>query len=259
MEPYKHKPRPAFNPDETIYGIRPVIEAISAGKAIDRILIQNGLQGDTIRELKLLIKECDLPYQFVPVEKLNNITQKNHQGVICFISPIRYQPLQHIIPAIYEAGKIPLLLILDRITDVRNFGAIARSAECAGVDAIIISDKGTVRITSDAIKTSAGALYNIPVCRESNLKTTIQYLKECGMSILACTEKGNQPYSNTDMTMPLVIILGSEEDGISSEYLKLSDAETFIPMHGQIGSLNVSVAAGVLLFEANRQRNLAIN
>ena len=255
MQQYFKKQRPALSADEMIYGIRTVMEAITAGKAIDKILIQNGLQGDLIRELKILIHQCELPYQYVPIEKLDHITQKNHQGVICLISPIRYQPLQQIVPMIYEDGKTPLILILDRITDVRNFGAIARSAECAGAHAIVIPEKGTVRITNDAIKTSAGALYNIPVCRESNLKDTIQYLKDCGIRILACTEKGELNYSKTNMSAPLAIILGSEEDGISPEYLKLSDEKTFIPMLGNIGSLNVSVAAGILLFEAIRQRN----
>lgn len=256
MQTFNRKPRPSYNPEELIYGIRPVIEAITAGKAVDKILIQNGLQGENIRELKQLIKDAELPYQYVPPEKLNFITQKNHQGVICFVSPVRYQPLQQIIPTIYENGETPLLLMLDRITDVRNFGAIARSAACAGVHAIIIPEKGTVRITSDAIKTSAGALYNIPVCREANLKTTIQYLKECGIMIMACTEKGNQEHYASDMKAPLAIIMGSEEDGISPEYLKMTDTQVFIPMQGAISSLNVSVAAGVLLFEAQRQRNL---
>jgi len=241
--------------ENIVFGIRPVIEAIKAGKEIDRILIQNGLKSENSWELKKLIGELQIPLQYVPLEKLNKVTQKNHQGVICFVSEISYQPLENIIPMIFEKGKNPLLLLLDRITDVRNFGAIARTAECAGVDAIIIPEKGAARINADAVKTSAGALYKIPVCREDNLKRTIDYLKSSGIEIIACTEKATDSYYAIDYNKPLAVILGSEEDGISKEYLKLCDKTVKIPLTGETESLNVSVASGIILFEIVKQRN----
>ena len=241
--------------ENIIFGIRPVIEAIKAGKEIDRILIQNGLHGESSWELKKLINELQLPFQYVPLEKLNKVTQKNHQGIICFISEITYQPLENLLPMIYENGKTPLLLILDRITDVRNFGALSRTAECAGVDAIIIPSKGSARINADAVKTSAGAIYKIPICREDNLKTTIDFIKDSGIEIIACTEKSDVPYHSISFDKPCAIILGSEDDGISPEYLRKADKKVCIPLLGEIESLNVSVAAGIILFEAVKQRN----
>lgn len=241
--------------ENIIFGIHPVIEAIKAGKEIDRILLQSTLGShETIRELKRVAREVDVPIQYVPMEKLNKVTMKNHQGVIAFVSEITYQPLQNILPSIYEKGEDPFILILDRITDVRNFGAIARTAECAGVHAMVIPVKGSARINMDAVKTSAGALYNIPVCREENLKTAIDLIRSSGIEIISCTEKGDAVYHKTDFRKPIAIILGSEEDGISNEYLKLSDRIMHIPMAGSTASLNVSVAAGIILFEALKQR-----
>lgn len=231
-----------------------MIEAIKAGKEIDRVLMQNGLKSENSWELKKLIAELNIPVQYVPIDKLNRVTFKNHQGVICYISEVAYQPLENILPMIFEKGENPFLLICDRITDVRNFGAIARTAECAGVHAIIIPSKGAARINADTVKTSAGAIYKIPVCREDNLKNTIDFLKESGIEIIACTEKATVPYHSIDYNKPIAIIMGSEEDGISQEYLKKSDKTILIPLQGETESLNVSVAAGIILFEAVKQK-----
>lgn len=240
--------------NELIFGIRPIIEAVKAGKQIDKIFLQNALSGQLMGELKQLIREHNIVTQYVPVEKLNHLTQKNHQGVVAFISPVAYYSIEDILPLVFEKGKIPLVLVLDRITDVRNFGAIARTAECAGVDAIIIPERGSAQLNADAVKTSAGALHKIPVCKEHNLKNVIRYLKESGLQIVACTEKGNDLYCDVDLSAPTAIILGSEEDGISGEYLKLTDVKVKIPIMGTIESLNVSVANGIILYETIRQR-----
>ena len=239
---------------QLIYGIRPVIEGIKAGKEIEKILIQNGLRSESFYELKELIKQFDIPFQYVPIDKLNKVTYSNHQGIIAYISSVTYHKLADVISYAFEKGKSPLVLILDRITDVRNFGAIARSAECAGVDAILIPSRGAAQINADAVKTSAGALNSIPVCRENNLKDSIRYLKECGLKIVACTEKSEKNYYDAELVDPVAIIVGSEENGISGEYLKLADASVKIPIEGMIESLNVSVAAGIMVFEALRQR-----
>ncbi len=240
--------------ENIIYGIRPIIEAVKSGKEIDKILIQTGLNNELYFQLRKLINEFKIPFQYVPVKKLNRITSKNHQGVICFISNIVYHNIENLLPGIYEDGKLPLLLILDRITDVRNMGAIARTAECAGLDAIIIPEKGSAQINSDTIKASAGSLYKIPVCRCKNLKNTIEYLKESGVQIIAATEKAGNYYTSADFTKPTAIIMGSEENGVSGEYLKRSDFKVKIPILGDIESLNVSVATGVILYEAVNQR-----
>lgn len=242
--------------DLIIYGLRPVIEAINAGKEVDKILVQKGLRSDIFSELRSLIAEHNIPYQFVPVEKLNRVTSKNHQGIIGYLSNISYSNIEDIIPFVFEQGKVPLILILDRITDVRNFGAIARTAVCAGCDAIIIPYYNSVRISADAIKSSAGALHKIPVCRSNSLIKTVEYLKSCGLQIIACTEKTNIPYYETDMSIPSAIIMGSEEDGISDILIKSADNTVKIPMVGEIASLNVSVACGIILFDAMKQRTL---
>jgi len=192
--------------------------------------------------------------QTVPAEKLDRVTRKNHQGVIAYISPITYSNIEEIVPGLFEKGETPLILILDQVTDVRNFGAIARTAEIAGVDAIIIPEKGAAQINADAIKTSAGALNLVPVCRTPSLSHTIKYLKNCGLRIVAATEKGERFYDETNMKDPLAIIMGSEDLGIESSLLKIADEWIKIPQFGQIASLNVSVAAGILIYEALRQR-----
>lgn len=240
--------------EKGIFGLRPIIEAIEAGKTIDKLFIQKGLQGDTFSELRQLIREYEIPTQYVPVEKLNRLTRKNHQGVFAFLSPIEFHRIDLLLPQIYEAGKNPLLLILDRVSDVRNFGAIARTAECVGVDAIIIPHKGSASVNADAVKTSTGALYNIPVCKEENLKKTIQFLQNSGIQIVSATEKAVDYIYDADYTLPTAIVMGSEEDGISNDLLKASDQIVKLPMFGTTSSLNVSVACGVFMYEAIRQR-----
>ncbi|MCX6268525.1 MAG: 23S rRNA (guanosine(2251)-2'-O)-methyltransferase RlmB [Bacteroidetes bacterium] len=239
-----------------IYGIRPTIEAIKAGKELEKIFLQNGLRGDGFHDLFNLIRELEIPYQFVPVEKLNRLSRQNHQGVISYVSEITYQLIEDLVPFVFEHGRVPLFLLLDRVTDVRNVGSIARTAECAGVDGLVIPARGSAQINSDAIKTSAGALYKLPVVRSQNLKETIQFLKNSGLTIIAATEKSEKDYTAIDMNKPLALILGSEGEGISEEYLKLTDEVVRIPLMGEIESLNVSVATGVILFEALRQRGI---
>ncbi|MFA6950303.1 MAG: 23S rRNA (guanosine(2251)-2'-O)-methyltransferase RlmB [Lentimicrobiaceae bacterium] len=241
-----------------IYGIRPAIEAIKAGKEVDKLFLQTGLKGELIPELRKLINENHIPYQYVPVEKLNRMTRGNHQGVACYISEVIYQPLDVLLMSVFEKGETPLFIILDRITDVRNMGAIARSAVCAGAHGIIIPDRGGAPVNADAVKTSAGALNIIPVHKSSNLKTTIEYLKQSGLRIVSVSEKGKTDYFNSQLTGPLALIMGSEEDGVSGEYLSRSDEVIRIPMQGEISSLNVSVAAGIVLFDVVRQNLLSI-
>ena len=239
-----------------IFGSRPILEAMHAGKTLEKIFLQRGAKNPTTEEIMAEARRHDVPVASVPIEKLNKLTRKNHQGAVAFISPITYSPLDEIVTSLFEQGKSPLLLILDRITDVRNFGSIARNAECMGVDAIVIPSRGGAQINADAMKTSAGALNLVPVCREPNLKDTIDYLKDYGVQIVACTEKTehNLTDNTVDFVGPTAIIMGSEEDGISPEYLKRADARLRIPLIGQIGSLNVSVATGIILYEAMRHR-----
>jgi len=241
-------------PDNMIFGIRAVIEAISAGKEIDKLFIQKGLSNPLIKELIQTAKSHHVPIAQVPSEKLNRFTRKNHQGAVAFISAVNYASLDNIVNDCYQNGKEPFILILDRVTDVRNFGAITRTAECVGVDAVVIPSRGSAAINSDAMKTSAGALNYLPVCRSENLKDTINYLKNSGVKIIACTEKTDNLIHTVDFSGPVAIIMGSEENGISGEYLKLSDHRGKIPMTGKIESLNVSVSAGIALYEAVRQK-----
>ena len=243
-----------FEKNEMIFGARAVIEAIQAGKEIDKVLIKKDIQSDLSKELLAALKDTFIPVQRVPVERINRITKKNHQGVIAFISPITYQRTEDIVPFLFEQGKNPLLIMLDGLTDVRNFGAIARTCECAGVDAIIIPNKNSVSVNADAIKTSAGALHTLPVCREANLRNTIKFLKDSGFKIIAATEKGDYDYTIADYEGPTCIIMGAEDTGVSYDNLALCDEWVKIPMLGTIESLNVSVAAGVLIYEAIKQR-----
>ena len=237
-----------------IFGLRPVIEAIEAGKTIDKLFVQKGLQGEIFSELRKLISEYEIPTQYVPVEKLIRLTRKNHQGVFAFLSPIEFYSIENLLPQIYEEGKTPFLLILDRVSDVRNFGAIARTAECVGVDAIIIPQKGSASVNADAVKTSTGALYNIPVCKEPNLRKVFQYLKQSGIQIVSATEKASDFIYEADYAVPTAIVMGSEEVGISDDLIKISDHIVKLPMFGKTSSLNVSVACGVFLYEVVRQR-----
>lgn len=241
--------------EQLICGTRAVMEAVNAGKDIEKIFIQKGINNSLVNELRQLLTKNNIPFQVVPDFKLNKLTKGNHQGVVCILSSIVYHKTEDIIPLIFERGEVPLFLMIDRVTDVRNIGAMARTAACAGVHAIIIPDQGSAQLNADAIKTSAGALHNIPVCREKNLKLTIEYLKGSGIKIVAATEKASQPYFTSDMKMPCCIIMGSEDSGISPEYLKRADEKVLIPMNNVVQSLNVSVAAGIILFEAFRQRN----
>jgi 23S rRNA (guanosine2251-2'-O)-methyltransferase len=241
--------------DNLIYGIRPVMEAIHSGKDIDKLFIQNGLKGELFFELWKEVKERKIPFQYVPPEKLNRLTNNNHQGIVAFLSFVTYQRLDDILPEVFESGKVPLVIVLDRITDVRNLGAIARTAECAGADAIVVPEKGSAQMNADAVKTSAGALHHIPVCREPNLKFTLDVLKEYGFQVVAATEKADKLYYSADYSLPTALLLGSEEDGISHEYLKKADLQVKIPLLGEIASLNVSVAAGILLYEVVKQRS----
>jgi 23S rRNA (guanosine2251-2'-O)-methyltransferase len=237
-----------------IFGIRAIIEAVEAGKTIDKLFIQKGLHNDLFAELWKLVREKRINYKHVPLEKINRLTRKNHQGVFAFISPIDFHNIEDVIPKLYEEGKNPLVLVLDRITDVRNFGAIARTAECAGVDTILIPEQNAAAINADAIKTSAGALHKVTVCRTWNLKLALQFMKESGIQLIGCTEKTQDEMYKPNYTTPTAIIIGSEEDGVSPEFLKMCDARAKIPMNGKIASLNVSVATGVILYEAIRQR-----
>ncbi len=237
-----------------IFGIRAVMEAIEAGKDIDKILIKKDLNGELASELFGMIRANKLLSQRVPVEKLNKITRKNHQGVIAILSAVTYHRLDHLVPALYEEGVLPFIVVLDGITDVRNFGAIARTCECAGVDAIVIPEHGSVSVGGDAIKTSAGALHHLPVCRERNTAGAVRFLKDNGYRIVAASEKVDINYTQVDYTVPVAIVMGAEDVGISPEVLKLCDTFVSIPQFGHIGSLNVSVAAGVIMYEVVRQR-----
>ena len=245
-----------YNTEEKnyIFGIRAIIEAVEAGKTIDKLFIQKGLHNDLFAELWKLVREKRINYKHVSLEKINRLTRKNHQGVFAFISPIDFHNIEDVIPKLYEEGKNPLVLVLDRITDVRNFGAIARTAECAGVDTILIPEQNAAAINADAIKTSAGALHKVTVCRTWNLKLALQFMKESGIQLIGCTEKTQDNMYKPNYTTPSAIIIGSEEDGVSPEFLKMCDARAKIPMNGKIASLNVSVATGVILYEALRQR-----
>jgi 23S rRNA (guanosine2251-2'-O)-methyltransferase len=230
------------------------MEAIHAGKEIDKILVEKEADNELIKELLHLAKSERIPVVRVPEAKLNRITRKNHQGIVAHMSAIEYASLDNVVDECYSKGVAPLILVLDRITDVRNFGAIARTAECAGVHAIVIPEKGSAQINSDAVKTSAGALNHLPVARVKNLYYIVKDLKKMGLNVVAVTEKTEKLMYGTDFTSPTVLVLGSEEDGISPELMGLSDESIKIPMAGNIESLNVSVSAGVVIYEAIRQR-----
>ncbi len=242
--------------EELIFGIRPVIEAINAGKEIDRVFIQNGLRTELFRDLMSLLKQHKFPYKFVPTVKLNKLTMKNHQGVVAYVSPVEFSDIEQVIPVLFEEGVDPLILILDKITDVRNFGAILRTAESSGVNAVVFPSQGAAPLNSGTVKSSAGAIFNMTLCRTENLKNTIDFLKNCGLKIVSATEKGAEIYYNSEISGPLALIMGSEDEGVSGEYLKRSDLKLMIPMLGKTASLNVSVATGILLYEVVKQRSV---
>lgn len=238
-----------------VFGIRAVIEAVEAGKEIDRVLLKRDFSGELAGELFAVLKDNGIRPQRVPVEKLNAITRKNHQGVIAYISPVNYQPIEEIIASVYDRGETPFIVVLDHITDVRNFGAIARTAECAGVHAVVIPSRGSVTVTADAVKTSAGALLTLPVCRPKSLEDAVKYMKSCGLQIVTASEKASTNYTKADMTLPTAIIMGAEDKGVSATLSAISDVAVSMPQFGKIASLNVSVATGILLYEVVRQRN----
>jgi 23S rRNA (guanosine2251-2'-O)-methyltransferase len=252
---YPHRPA-ADRSIDMLFGLRPILEALNAGRTLDKIFLLRATKNSMVTDISDLARKAGAPVSMVPIEKLNTLTGKNHQGAVAFVSPIDYAPLDNLLAGLFEEGKTPFLLVLDRITDVRNFGAIARSAECLGVQALVVPGRGAAQINGDAVKTSAGALNLLPVCRENNLRDTLQFLKQSGLTIIACTEKATESVgtAEVDFTGPVAVLMGSEEDGIDPDLLRMADVRLRIPMTGQIQSLNVGVAAGIMLFEVARQR-----
>ena len=239
---------------QVVFGIRAVIEAIESGKQVDKVLMKKDLGGELARELLSVTREYNVPVQRVPVERINKVTRKNHQGVIAFMAAVDYYHVDDIVPALYDEGINPLVVVLDGVTDVRNFGAIARTCECAGVNCIVIPERNSVSVNADAVKTSAGALNYLPVCRERNLVKAVQYLRDSGFKVMGASEKPDLNYTKADFTGPVAIVLGAEDTGISTDVLKLCDTLVAIPEFGQINSLNVSVAGGIMIYEVVRQR-----
>ena len=238
---------------DLVFGVHAVIEALKAERSINKILIQKGIQKETFNELRDALKGQQFQLQFVPNQKLDSLTSGNHQGVIAFITPIEYQEIESFVDKMLEEGKKPTILVLDRITDVRNFGAIARTAECEGVDALLIPSKGSALVSSDAMKASAGALNRIPICKTNDLKNSLFYLQQSGLRLIACTEKSDTPLYKVNLRGSVAIIMGSEENGITQDLINMSDMKAKIPMRGLISSLNVGVAAGMVLYEKLRQ------
>ena len=238
-----------------ICGIRPIMEALAAERPIDKVMIQNGLSGPLLSELKGQLKEAGVTMQYVPIEKLNRTAKANHQGVVALISPITYRTFAEMIEDGQWHSESPMMVMLDHVTDVRNLGAIARSAECAGVEGIIVPQHGSAQIGDEAVKSSSGALLRVPVCREENLKTVIHLARQSGWQICAATEKCEQLYTSVDFRKPTILIMGAEETGISNELMKLCTVRAKLPMKGEVQSLNVSVAAALFFYEAMRQNN----
>jgi 23S rRNA (guanosine2251-2'-O)-methyltransferase len=245
---------PVNRPDKEdfVFGYQSVLETLKSTQEIDKILLLK--DSKNFQEIEELARKRNLPISKVPLEKLNRVTMKNHQGAIAFVSQVNFASLSNIVTDIFEKGEVPLILVLDRITDVRNFGAICRSAACSGVHAVVIPSRNAAQINGDAMKTSSGALNFVPVCREISLNYAVKYLQNSGFQTVACTEKGKKSIFEIDLTIPTAIIMGSEEDGISDDIFEMADAAAYIPMKGPISSLNVSVATGVVLFETLRQR-----
>lgn len=239
-----------------IFGIHPLLEALEAGREIDKVMMRRGLRTEESTRILALSRERSVPVQFVPEERLGRLTQRQHQGVIAFISEIEYTPLEELVARVYEEGRAPFIVLLDGLTDVRNFGAIARTAECAGVDALVIPERGSVSVTADAVKTSAGALHRIPVCRVSSIAAAVGLLQSSGVRVVAASEKAEERYTETALQLPLGLVMGAEDHGVSTDVLRMADSITRIPQVGAIGSLNVSVAAGILIYEAVRQEQL---
>jgi len=239
-----------------IFGVHPVVEALKAAENIDKVFLLKGISPEIRKEIMQLASQTNIPVQFVPIEKMKRLAPgRNHQGVIALVSPIVFSELEPLVPWWFENGIEPLIVVLDEVTDVHNLGAIARTAECAGAHGILVPSGHSAQINAQTVKISAGALYNIPLCRTKNLKQSLRFLKESGFQIVACTEKAAESYTDISMTGPLALVFGSEETGISPELLRLSDHLVKIPMYGAVGSLNVSVSAGIILFEAASQRS----
>tara|TARA_R110002051_G_scaffold320565_1_gene406120 strand:- start:807 stop:1544 length:738 start_codon:yes stop_codon:yes gene_type:complete len=239
-----------------IYGIRAIIEAIKADKPIDKVFIQKGLKGDLFKEFETLIRKNGINSSYVPIEKLNRLTKGNHQGVIATISPIRFYTIEELVEKVSKENSIPLYLLLDQLSDVRNFGAIIRTAECTGVAGIIIQKKGAAPVTADTIKTSAGAAFKVPIAKVDHIKDAVYFLQASGVKIIAATEKTESSVYDISFKEACAIIMGAEDVGISPSILKAVDEKAKLPLLGEIGSLNVSVACGVFLYEAIRQRGL---
>ena len=236
-----------------IYGIRAVIEAINSSKDIDKVFIQTGLKGKLIGQLESLIRKNKINFSYVPTQKLDRLSKKNHQGVIARIAPIKFYTIDRFSEVI-EKSKNPFILILDQINDVRNFGAIIRTAEISGVDGIIIQNSSSAPVNSDTIKTSAGAIFNIPICKVNHIKDAIYHLQSMNISIISASEKSDKNIYDVDLKGPLAIIMGSEQKGINKSVINLSNESVKLPMYGKIESLNVSVACGIFLYEVVRQR-----
>lgn len=237
-----------------IYGIHAVLEAIEAGKDIDKILLSKTLNDETAREISDKARQLRVPVQRVPVQKIDRITRRNHQGVLAMMAAVTYYQVENLVPQMFDEGENPFIVVLDGVTDVRNFGAVARTCECAGVSAIVIPDRESVSVNADAVKTSAGALNYLPVCRERNLINAVKFLRDSGFKIVGTSDKNSSPYTQADYTGPVAIVLGAEDKGISPEMMKLCDTQVFIPEFGHINSLNVSVAGGIMIYEVVRQR-----
>ena len=240
--------------ESKLFGIHAVMEAIKSGKTVDKIFLQKGLQGELSRELILLLREHKIVPNTVPVEKLNKLTRKNHQGVVAFVAPVDFQDLEELIIQTQEKGEAPLFILLDQLTDARNFGAIIRTAECVGAHGVIIPKSGSAPVSADTVKTSAGAVFNMPICKVDHLKDAMFLLQASGIQTVAATEKTEDTIYQVDFKTPTAIIMGSEGKGVSPGILKLVDHKAKLPMYGNISSLNVSVAAAVFLYEAIRQR-----
>ncbi|MDD2986814.1 23S rRNA (guanosine(2251)-2'-O)-methyltransferase RlmB [Flavobacterium sp.] len=240
--------------ENQIFGIRAIIEAIQAGKELDKVFLHKDAQGDLMRDLLKILKQHKVNFTYVPIEKLNRLTDKNHQGAVATIAPVSFYDLENLISSVSESGKTPLFLILDQISDARNFGAIIRTAECTGVNGIIIGKQGAAPVNGDTVKTSAGAVFNVPICKVEHIKDAIFYLQGSGIKTIAATEKTETSLYDLSLTEPLAIIMGSEDRGVNPSVLKIVDEKAKLPMFGTIASLNVSVACGAFLYEVLRQR-----
>lgn len=241
--------------DQTqIFGIRAIIEAIQANQTIDKVFLQKGLHGDLFSELESLVNKKSINKSYVPVEKLNKLSKGNHQGAVAQISPIAFHDMETLVTNVFESGKTPLFLLLDQLSDVRNFGAIIRTAECTGVDGIIIQKKGGAPVNGDTIKTSAGAVFKVPICKVDHIKDAVFFMQASGIKVISATEKTDNTLYDVSFKEPCAIVMGSEGRGINPSIIKVSDAKAKLPLLGEIESLNVSVACGAFLYEVLRQR-----